>query len=187
ADGGEPAPRWRQDVCEVRETTTPGVRESYPLLTLAGPNLVYGSEAGVLVALNGLTGQRVWALRYPRQGGRPAEGEAADDLTPCVCANGRLYAAPEESDRLLCLDPVRGRVLWENDRVEGVPLLGVVDGRLVFTTPQGIRAVGADSGSGAGGWAQPSTGSLTSMGRGFLADGLVFWPTLEQQLWILNA
>jgi outer membrane protein assembly factor BamB len=81
---------------------------------------------------------------------------------------------------LLCLDPATGQTLWERERVEAVHLLGVGSGRLILTTPKGIRAVRAADGSDAGGWVRPDyidTVGLPSWGRGFLAGKWVFWPT----------
>jgi len=47
---------------------------------------------------------------------------------------GKLYAAPSDSNRLLCLDPVTGATLWQRERLDVVHLLGVGQGRLIFTT-----------------------------------------------------
>jgi outer membrane protein assembly factor BamB/tetratricopeptide (TPR) repeat protein len=176
-------PRWAQDVFARRSGPT-APRYRHRLLTLAGPYVVCGSQAGAVVALDALTGRRAWAVRYPSgsvttRGGFPV----ARDLDPAVYADGRLYVAPADSDRLLCLDPWTGATLWERalppDGV-AVHLLGVGSGRLIFTTPTGIRAVRAADGGDAGGWVQPDVGDdggLPSWGRGFLAGKWVFWPT----------
>src|SRR5207237_5752067 len=92
------------------------------------------------------TGRLAWAVRYPRA---LARVDSPRDLNPCVYAGGRVYVAPADSDLLLCLDPVTGRVLWEREGIEVTHLLGVGRGRLIFTTrtPRaGLRAVRASDG-----------------------------------------
>ncbi len=179
ADSDAP-PRWKQDVVATRDVPS-APRYRHQLLTLAGRHVVYASHAGAVVALDARTGRRAWAFRYPSAvvmtlGGNPV----LRDLAPAVYAAGRLYVAPADYDRLLCLDPETGQLLWERERVEVVQLLGVGSGRLIFTTPKGIRAVRAADGDDDGGWQMPdSNGSdgLPSHGRGFLAGRYVFWPT----------
>ncbi len=77
---------------------------------------------------------------------------------------------------MLCLDPATGEKLWDRGPLEVVHLLGVGEGRLIFTTPTGLRAVGADDGVDA--WALPDGGGgLAPAGRGLLIGDLVLWPT----------
>jgi outer membrane protein assembly factor BamB len=177
ADG---PPRWKADVAATRDLPA-APRYRHQLLTLAGRHVVFASHAGAVVALDARTGHRTWAVRYPSAvlttpGGRTVPR----DLAPAAYAEGRLYVAPADYDRLLCLDPETGAVLWERERVEVVHLLGVGGGRLTFTTPRGIRAVRAADGADEGGWqtpADPGHEGLPSFGRGFLAGEYVFWPT----------
>lgn len=182
ADTG--APRWRQDVCEL-EVLDGEPRSRHQLLTLAGPNVVYCSHAGAVVAVDAVNGRRVWAARYSSRGGRTEDGDPAPrDLAPCVAADGRLYVAPADLDRILCLDASTGRMIWESRGVEVVHLLGVARGRLIFTTgsrPRGIRALEAATGDDLREWLQPGDGQseLPAFGRGFLAGDLVFWPTVD--------
>jgi outer membrane protein assembly factor BamB len=175
----KPAPRWELDVCEVRGAGPKGNRPHNQLLTMAGPYLVYCSHTGAVVALEAATGRRVWGVRYPNRGNRTADGERSPrDLAPCLYAGGRIYVAPVDCDRLLCLDPGTGRTLWEREGIEVVHLLGVGEGRLIFTTPTGLRAVGAADGSNEKGWLLPHDGGkLPSFGRGLLLGDLVLWPT----------
>ncbi|HKI30638.1 MAG TPA: PQQ-binding-like beta-propeller repeat protein [Gemmataceae bacterium] len=179
ADSDAP-PRWAQDVVATRDV--PGTaRYRHQLLTLAGRYVVYASHTGAVIALDARTGRRAWAFRYPSAvvttpGGNPLPR----DLAPAVYAGGRLYVAPADYDRLFCLDPETGDLLWQRERVEVVHLLGVGSGRLVFTTPKGIRAVRAADGDDDDGWqvtAGPDYPGLPSYGRGFLAGDCVFWPT----------
>jgi len=176
--------RWRQEICDSPEyEEQPALRARQHLLTLAGAQVVYCSHAGAIVALDSLTGKRAWAVRYPGRGAKAGDGDAvARDPAPCVYDGGRLFAAPADSDRVLCFDPPTGRVLWERDGMGVVQLLGAAHGRLIFTTPSGIRALNAATGGDQGGWAQPDEGKLPGLGRGLLAGGWVFWPTQDSRL-----
>jgi outer membrane protein assembly factor BamB len=176
----KPAELWHQDICETREFADKDRRYRQHLLTLAGPYVVYCSHSGAISALDALTGKPVWAVRYPSRGDKTADGDASPrDLAPCLFADGRLYVAPADYDKLLCLDAATGETLWQRGPLEVVHLLGVGEGRLIFTTPTGLRAVGADDGVDA--WAQPAGGgSLPPAGRGLLIGDLVLWPTASK-------
>jgi outer membrane protein assembly factor BamB len=182
--------RWRQDVCETPFRRDTPARQRHHLLTLAGPNVVYCSHTGAVVALDAATGRRMWSVRYPSRGERTADGAVSPrDLAPCVASDGRLFVAPADFDRILCLDAATGQTLWESKRIEVVHLLGVARGRLIFTTgsyPQGIRALDAATGADLRHWVQPNDGNaLPSFGRGLLVGVHVFWPTVNG-LRILN-
>jgi outer membrane protein assembly factor BamB len=179
---------WRQDVCETRELSDGEPRFHHHLLTLAGPNIAYCSHSGAIVAVDSLTGRRSWAVRYPN---RRSRATSPRDLAPCLCAGGRLFTAPADYDRILCQDPLTGRIEWESPPVEVVHLLGVADGRLIYTTgsrPRGIRAMEAATGAIVGRWLDPlfSDRDLAPFGRGFLAGAIVFWPTFPRSLRLLN-
>ncbi len=171
-----PAPLWRTTVCETRELRPGEARYRHHLLTRAGHRLVYCSHSGAIVALDGLTGRRLWGARYPRRTEPDEDGPPLRDLTPCLFAEGRLYAAPADTDRLLCLDPDTGKTLWEREHTHVVHLLGVGQGRLIFTTSEGLCAIGAADGARA--WALPDVnGRLPPLGRGLLLGDVVLWPT----------
>jgi outer membrane protein assembly factor BamB len=186
-----PQPLWRKDICSTQELGPKARRYRHHLLTLAGPRVVYCSHSGAIVALDADTGRRAWAVRYPTRGNAALLSDTADgggaprDLIPCIYAAGRIYAAPADSSSLLCLDVDTGRTLWEKGSTEVVHLLGIARQRLIFTTLKGIQALDATSGDKPPGstrkqikgWAMPDTGELAPLGRGFIADGLVFWPT----------
>lgn len=175
-DSSEPPLRWRCDVCETTDVKVGEPRYRHHLLTLAGTQIVYCTHNGAVVAVDALTGRRNWAIRYPRRTSDPQD-PALRDLAPVLFAGGRLYVAPADSDTLLCLDPATGRTLWELGPLRVVHLLGVGQGRLIFTTPTGLRAVRADDGNG--GWSVPDTGGLTPAGRGLLIGDLVLFPTTQ--------
>jgi outer membrane protein assembly factor BamB len=176
-DSSTPPLRWRCDVCETSDVKAGEPRYRHHLLTLAGTQIVYCTHNGAVVAVDALTGRRNWSISYPR---RTAEiqGEELRDLAPVLFAAGRLYVAPADSDMLLCLDPATGRTLWELEPLRVVHLLGVGQGRLIFTTPTGLRAVRVVNGKSA--WAVPDAGgSLAPAGRGLLIGDLVLFPTTQ--------
>lgn len=183
ADGAsEPPLRWRRDVCETPEPKAGEIRTRHPLLTRAGTQLVYCTHTGVILAVDAESGRTNWAIRYPRRAVDTTDQKTWKDLVPPLFAAGRVYVAPADSDRLLCLDPLTGQTLWEREAMKVVHLLGVGQGRLIFTTSHGLRAVGAANGLDEAGWMVPqSGGSLPSAGRGLLIGDLVLWPTVRKR------
>jgi outer membrane protein assembly factor BamB/tetratricopeptide (TPR) repeat protein len=181
----EPSLRWRRELCETRETRPGEPRFRHHLLTRAGTQLVFCSHTGAIVAVDALTGRTSWAIRYPRRAPAkeatlPLEEVPWPGLAPVLYAEGRLYIAPVDSDHLLCLDPASGRTLWEREAMKVVHLLGVGRERLIFSTAEGLRAVGAADGGDVSGWMIPHAGGpRPPMGRGLLIGDLVLWPTLR--------
>src|SRR5438270_10679192 len=100
--------------------------------------------------------------------------------SPCVHDDGRIFVAPLDSDRLYCLEACTGQVLWERDGLEVVQLLGSAQGRVLFTTRQGVQSVGAATGLPH--WQQPSDGRLAGQGRGLVAGSWLLWPTRDEKL-----
>jgi outer membrane protein assembly factor BamB len=187
--------QWRQAVCETKTPKGEAgdlIRFRHHLLCLAGANVVFCSHAGAVAAVDAVTGQPAWAFRYASRGARTADGGPSPrDLAPCLSFAGRIFVAPLDSDRLLCVDADTGKLLWDLDATRVVHMLGVAEGRLVFTTRTGIRAVAAASGEEekGQGWSQPGEGKLPGFGRGFLAGGWVFFPVappLKHPLRVLN-
>jgi len=176
--------RWQRDICETQEFKANERRVRQHLLTLAGPNLVYCSHSGAIVALDAASGRPAWAVRYPSRGLKTANGDPSPrSLAPCLYAAGRVIAAPVDLDRILCLDALTGHLLWESLPLEAVHLLGATHGRLILTaaTPRKcIRALDLDSGDSLRSWLQPADdGDVPPFGRGFLAGDWVFWPTRD--------
>lgn len=172
-----PARRWRQELWTVDMGVDP-TRHRHDLLTLAGPNVICCTNSGAIVAVDAATGRRAWAYRYAVQLNRGVDGVHPRDLCPCVAAGGRIYAAPADSNRILCLDARTGERIWESETVHTVQLLGVSRGLLIATLggfPQGIRAF--DAARGRIVWTKPDEGDQGTFGRGFLSDRWVFWPT----------
>jgi hypothetical protein len=178
--------RWKRDVCSIPELPPKEGRFRHHLLTLAGPHLVYCSHAGAVIAVDTATGKLVWGVRYPiiKVQDDPILPAAPRDLNPCVYAGGLIYVAPADSDLLLCLEPTTGRIVWERRRFEVTQLLGVANGKVIFSTSTptpGLRAINAADGGDRGGWFRTGVGKpIHSFGRGLLVGDLVIWPTLHR-------
>jgi hypothetical protein len=171
--------RWSREVCDAPEFDGSDVpRTRQHLLTLAGGQIVYANHAGAVVAVDAWTGQPTWAVRYPSRGADSADTRR--DLAPAMHADGRVYVAPVDSERLLCIDALDGRVHWEAEPVEIVHLLGVAHGRVLTATRSGLQAFDAITGRTQ--WLQPSEARLPSLGRGLLAGNWLFWPTQDPLL-----
>lgn len=176
----KPPPRWQVDVCETKDVKALENRARHHLLTQAGPNLVYCTHSGAVIAVDAATGKRQWGLRYPSHGLNPrGDDQWSHDLSPCVCADGKVFVAPIDSDRIMCLDPLSGQVLWQRERLRVAQLLGVKRELLFFTTATGLRCLDAATGTESKAWQQiPGDGSsLPPRGRGLLVGDLILWPT----------
>jgi outer membrane protein assembly factor BamB len=197
--------RWHREICQSTASEPrplgSGGRPRHLLLTLAGSNLVYGSDAGVIVSVDAATGRRAWAYRYSSRGLKTDNGDHSPrGITPAVYNSGRVFAAPADYDGILCLDARTGEKLWERKGVEVLHMLGVAKERLILSTaktetwPAGIRALETGTGADIHRWIQPEDGSsLPSYGRGLLAGDWVLWPTvrntdsgLQKDVLILN-
>jgi outer membrane protein assembly factor BamB len=176
-DAGEPPLRWRRELCDTRAPKPGEPIYRHHLLMLAGTQLVYCSHTGAVIAVDALTGRTNWALRYPSRAIEKDEQPPFRDLAPVLFADGRLYVAPADSDRLLCLDPATGRILWEREALKVVHLLGVGQGRLIFTTSVGLH--GVDAADGRHVWLFPQAGQLPPAGRGLLIGDMVLFPTMQ--------
>ncbi len=178
---------WWREVCETGEfEENHAPRSRLHLLTLGGGALYYCSHSGAVVALDPWSGQHLWAARYPARLPRTDEGPLSPrNLAPCIYADGRLYLAPRDLDRILCLDASTGRLLWQHEGIEVVHLLGVSRGRVYFTTQGGLRCIDSDERVGINPrstWLQPAEGTLPGLGRGLLAGSWLLWPTQDTKL-----
>lgn len=174
---------WQRTVCVLRGRSE---RQASSHLMLAGPNLVVCTPEGAVCALDALSGVPVWATLCGHEARRESHEVGETRYVPRSAAistlygDGRVYVAFPQARLIRCLDSVTGRTLWEKHDISVVDLLGVVEERLVFTTSRGIGACHIGTGTTIRSWFQPADGTtLVPWGRGFLAGGLVFWPTVQ--------
>jgi outer membrane protein assembly factor BamB len=157
------------------------------LLVGTGTAIVSTTHAGAIVAVDSMTGRRMWAFRYPGVAGASPRGAVSS-----LAVDGRVFAAPADSAHLYCLDAETGSAIWDRpwskrpgDIITGPPtpsdiveLFGVVDGRLLVADRGGVTALDAGTGWSLE-WRQPVQGKLPGLGRGLLAGPWFFWPTAD--------
>jgi outer membrane protein assembly factor BamB len=179
-DGEPPELLWQRPVGKAAVNPTAEPRTRHELLTLAGPNIVFCTHSGSIIALEARSGRPAWEYRYAHSQHRPQP--VGRDLTPCLFDGARIFAAPADASRLLCFDAFSGMLLWEIEGVDVVHLLGVARGRLIATfagAVKGIRGINVRSGAQTlpDGWTRHDDGGEATFGRGFVSPDLIFWPT----------
>ncbi len=187
--GGEPI--WVADVFDTDPRPAAAPRHRHEVLTLAGGNVVWCSHAGLTVAVSAVTGKPAWAFRNPPADRPPVV--STRDLCPPVYHDGRVFIAPADGEKVYALDAVSGRRLWTMPEQEPIyvdQLIGVTRGRLIVTTrvtrtgaasrqDGGVRGFDVATGldKGPTGWQNHEDAQLSGLGRGVVADNLIFWPT----------
>lgn len=180
-----PTLRWQTPICEVPFNPNAEPRYRHDLLTLAGPNVVYCTHQGWVVAVDRLSGKRVWAFRYASSERRATEFSTPTRNRPGgTYADGRIFVAPADSRSLFALDAWTGELLWEVPDIEVIQILGVAADRVICTTAGGVRGlrglnVRTGSSRAGEGWVHHDDGGAGTMGRGLIAEGIVLWPTRQ--------
>ncbi len=177
---------WRRMICEA---ATPGHGRSFErtnnLLTLAQGVVYYNTNLGTVAAVRARDGRVLWITGYPRTSGFSLDDEEKEsarfyrDMNPCLFDRGRIYVAPWDSNLVFALDASSGRVLWNDDRPNGiVNMLCISDDSLVLS---GRRLWWMDSRTGrvTGRFPEAQRPDPSGHGRGMLAGGKIFWPTRE--------
>ena len=155
-------------------------RASSLLLTSGGGQLFLITGWGAIVAVDPHDGIVNWAVTY--------ESRTATDgylgTIPALYADGQLYAALLDGDRLACLDAMTGRSLWSRPLTEPLQqLLGVAQGRLIAS---GRSLWGFDASQGDLVWSVPASEPEDwGYGRGVLAGDQVLWST-KDALWFID-
>ena len=178
-DRGE-KPLWVTDVSELGVGAAEN-RERHELLTLAGSNVVFASQSGVIAAVNVHSGKPAWSHRYARIVRPPLDGRYRD-ISPAVASEGRVFVAPNDSDHLFAFDAESGRVLWQDGPLLVDHLIGVAGSKVIaaIAGPQrGLRAYHTVNGSRDEpfGWMQHDDPDLATFGRGLIAGENIAWPT----------
>ena len=167
---------------ELSEPVSAEPRTRQELCTVAGPNAIFCTHTGAIVALDVRTGKPAWAYRYPRLTAKPRGDGRHRDIGPPVAAAGRVFVAPTDSEQLLALDAETGKPLWKAGPLEVNQLAGVADGKLVAVIAgpvRGVRAFDIATGStdAPRGWVNHDDPGLSAFGRGLLSESTFLWPT----------
>lgn len=181
--------RWRRYVCAA-ETPAHGMADecTHNLLTLHHDTLYFNTNLGAVAALDAADGRVKWLYAYPRvESGdlnRPG-GNLYRDLTPCIYDRGRLFVAPADSERIICLDAQSGAFYWDTllwgrgqySPEDAIHLLGVGQGYLVASGDR-LWRIHVETGRRQNPW--PEGPTPRGFGRGVLVGDKIYWPTMEQ-------
>lgn len=133
---------WRRELCQLSPTATTQERRGIRVISatpLVHEGVVYHvSNAGVVAALDEVSGAVRWLARYPHDqrgrdahddvpfgyGGGPGAGPHFRDQPPLLKGD-RLYVTPIDSDHFLCMDRHTGKVLWNTLLPECQYLIGM--------------------------------------------------------------
>jgi outer membrane protein assembly factor BamB/tetratricopeptide (TPR) repeat protein len=167
-------------------------RVSHLLLTAGAGKLFLSTDAGAIVAVDAGDGRLDWAVTYESV---PAPPAAASDhlrqgLLPAMFHEGLLFAAPNDCNRLFCIEADSGRVRWQIDQPKTGRwrhLLGVVSGgdsgRLIVSGNSlwsiDIASKNVVFGRRSNAFGDRIPPEDQGYGRGVLAGNTVLWPTRE--------
>lgn len=160
---------WSRDICQLTPaqfSISSRVRRirilgSQP--TLKDGVLYHYTNAGVVTALDALSGRILWATRYPHdQDTNDLLREVGHQLwfsRPPLVLEDRVYVTPADCDRLLCLDTATGKVLWTGgmQAQRGSHTLAGINaaGELVLSGSAGLIALNPRTGAKL--WDRPTT------------------------------
>ena len=179
---------WTRSICTSRSTISAHLnRVSHLLPTLGAGKIFVSTDAGAIVALNARDGEIEWAVTYESR--IPADSvDQSDDskhaLVPAMFHNGLVFVAPNDCDRLFCIEADFGQVRWQNRHPHGERwrhLLGVIqDGSVsrLIVSGDSLWSINGDTGKVLN--RHLATEAVDQgYGRGVLTQDAIFWPTRE--------
>ncbi|MBC8116575.1 MAG: PQQ-binding-like beta-propeller repeat protein, partial [Candidatus Saccharimonas sp.] len=162
-------------------------RVSHLLPTFGAGKLFVSTDAGAIVAVDARDGRVEWAITYeshPPADAADQSDHAKQGLLPAMFHEGLLFVAPNDCDRLFCIEADSGRVRWQKaqpHRERWRHLLGVApggDSGQLIVSGNSLRALDVETGRET--WKIVTSDSTErGYGRGVLAGDVVFWPTRE--------
>lgn len=169
---------------------------AHQLLSFCGGRLYYNTNLGSVACLDPATGQIEWLVRYRRVDKDQQAYPQPDrfryrDLTPCLVDSGLIYCAPQDCPEIFALDAVTGDLVWSTDDsavADAIYLLGTAGRHLIVSGDRLIwldRLTGMLHGRFPAATTSGTTTALPSprgLGRGCLAGGEVYWPTINEIL-----
>lgn len=160
---------WSRDVCQLTpaqfsiSSRVRRIRVLGSSPTLKDGVLYHYTNAGVVTALDSLSGRILWATRYPHD---PEAHDLLKEVSqqlwfsrPPLVMEDRVYVTPADCDSLLCLDSATGKVLWSVSKqaLRGAHTLAGINaaGELVFSGSAGLAAINPKTGAKL--WDRPTT------------------------------
>ncbi|MFA5794356.1 MAG: PQQ-binding-like beta-propeller repeat protein [Candidatus Brocadiia bacterium] len=154
-------------------------------VTIAGDTVYYCANIGVVAALDKYNGAVKWISYYQqynippvRQDYTPVQLPLNWINNPVLSHNGCVYAAPIDSPYLLCLSEADGRPLWrwDGEEIGGTRyILGARENQLVISGSSAAASLNVEK-QGKPEWV---IANHPFRGKGLIADGLVYLPTLN--------
>ncbi len=165
--------------------------------TFAEGILVCPTSSGVVVAVDIASRMLRWGHKYESTDEKtrvrgsmrfvyasaemPLPGEHWSDAV-AVVKNGYVLLTPIESDRLICLDLLTGKRVWEpRPRGEGMYIGAVHENRVLLVEKSQLVGLELETGKEAWPTVRFEEGEFPT-GRGFLSDGHYFLPTSKSMI-----
>jgi outer membrane protein assembly factor BamB len=185
-------PLWEQQLARLDRFvgTDPVRRLAGVTPSYADGVLVCPTSAGAVVAVDLTTRALRWGFRYGRDiSGLPSRRAQAPGGvrtfdrwmdTTALLADGRVFLAPVESNKLYCIDLRDGRLLWSRDRSGGSFLPGVHNGQLLVVAQSAVHWF--DAQTGAETRVVPLPSGAAPSGRGLLTADHYLLPLTSTEL-----
>ena len=168
-------------------------RVSHLLLTAGAGKLFLSTDAGAIIAVNAKGGQLEWAITYESLApARPhlLSSHFYQGLLPPIYHEGFVFVAPNDCNRVFCIEADSGRVRWQHRQPESDRwrhLLGVapggdagrliISGNTLWAIDIATNKTVFGSRSNTLGLRGPSVEQ--GYGRGLIAGDVILWPTRE--------
>ncbi|MBL9094736.1 MAG: PQQ-binding-like beta-propeller repeat protein [Planctomycetaceae bacterium] len=180
---------WAQQLALANDPMNAGLRHTSGLSpSYADGVLICPTLLGAVVAVDLNDRSLLWGFQYPRQGNRYNHGfmafqingrQSSDEANrwqdaTVALADGRAYLTPPESDKLFCVNQLDGKLLWKQERGQGLYLACVAGDVVVAVASNEVRGYAAADGKLK--WTLPLPDGAKPSGRGFYNGKSYFLP-----------
>ncbi len=181
---------WTQQLALANDAISMDLRHNCGLSpSYSDGVLLCPTALGAVVAVDVNDRSLLWGFQYPRQtnrfnqgfvvwqlngqGSSPSESNRWQDAT-ITLADGRAFLAPPESDKLFCVNLLDGKLLWKQERGQGLYIASVADGRALVVAGNEVRAYNSADGKLI--WTLALPEGAAPSGRGFFNGRHYFLP-----------
>lgn len=192
---------WNRNVASTRSAVEDHQnRVSHLLLTAGAGKLYLSTDAGAIIAVDAKSGHLEWAITYESLSpARPhlLSSHFYQGLLPAIYHEGIVFVAPNDCNRVFCIEADSGRVRWQHKQPESDRwrhLLGVapggdagrliISGNTLWAIDIATNKTVFGSRSNTLGLRGPTVEQ--GYGRGVIAGDVILWPTREA-IKIVNA